>query len=36
MPRLVAGYTEIRGSKLKRGNRFLEPNFGVGPKPGQL
>ena len=25
------GYTEMGGDKLKRGNGFLEPNFGVGP-----
>jgi hypothetical protein len=32
----VVGYTERRGSKLKKGNGFLEPNFGVGPKPPVL
>ena len=30
MPRLVVGYTEIVGGKLKNWNGFLEPNFGVG------
>ncbi len=33
MPKLVVGYTELVGSKLKRGNGFLKLNFGVGPKP---
>ena len=32
MPRLLVDYTEIGGSKLKKGNGFLTPNFGVGPK----
>ena len=27
MPRLVVGYTELGGGKLKKGNRFLKPNF---------
>ena len=31
MPKLVVGYTELGGSKLKKGNGFLKPNFGVGP-----
>jgi hypothetical protein len=31
MPRLVMGNTELRGGKLKKGNGFLQPNFGVGP-----
>ena len=31
MPRLVVGYTETGCSKLKKGNGFLKPNFGVGP-----
>jgi hypothetical protein len=31
MPRLVVGYTEPDGGKLKKGNGFLKPNFGVGP-----
>ena len=31
MPRLVVDYTELAGSKLKKGKGFLEPNFGVGP-----
>ena len=33
MPRLVVGYTEPCGGKLKKGNVFLKPNFGVGPSP---
>ena len=32
MPELVVGYTEQSGRKLKKGNGFLRPNFGVGPK----
>jgi hypothetical protein len=32
MLRLVGGYTEIVCGKLKKGNRFLKPNFEVGPK----
>ena len=36
MPRLLVGYTELVGGKLKRGNGFLKPNFGVGPKLGQV
>ena len=32
MPRLVVGNTELGGSKLKRNNGFLEPNFGFLPK----
>ena len=31
MPSLVVGNTELGGSKLKKGNGFLKPNFGVGP-----
>lgn len=31
MPRLLVGYTELAGSKLEKGNGFLQPNFGVGP-----
>ena len=31
MPRLLVGYTELGGGKLKRGNGFFEPNFGMGP-----
>ena len=31
MPRLVVGYTEHSGSKLKIGKGFLQPNFWVGP-----
>ena len=31
MPELVVGYTDLDGGKLKIGNGFLEPNFGVGP-----
>jgi hypothetical protein len=31
MPRLVGGDAEMVCSKLKRGNRFSKPNFGVGP-----
>jgi len=31
MPRLLVGYTELDGSKLKKGRGFLKPNFGVGP-----
>ena len=30
MPKLVAGYTELVGSKWKKGKGFLKPNFGVG------
>ena len=30
VPELVAGYTELVGSKLKKGKGFLKPNFGVG------
>ncbi|MEH6517834.1 MAG: hypothetical protein V7742_14215 [Halioglobus sp.] len=33
MPRLLVGYTEPGGSKLKKDNRFLKPNFGVGLNP---
>ena len=33
MPSLVVGYTELGCSKLKKGNGFLEPNFGRVPKP---
>ena len=36
MPSLVGGDTERVGGKLKKGNRFLEPNFGVGPSPPGL
>jgi hypothetical protein len=36
MPRLVGGDTETVCSKLKRGNRFLKPNFELGPKLGWL
>ena len=32
MPRLLVGYTEPFGSKMKKGNGFLKPNFGVLPK----
>ena len=31
LPSLVGGYTELGGGKLKKGNGFLKPNFGVGP-----
>jgi len=31
MPRLVVGYTELAGSKLKKGKGFLKPNFELGP-----
>ena len=31
MPRLLVGYAEPGCSKLKKGNGFLQPNFGVGP-----
>jgi hypothetical protein len=34
MPRLVGGNTETVCGKLKSGNRFLKPNFGLGPKLG--
>ena len=27
MPRLLGGYTELVGSKLKKGKGFLKPNF---------
>ena len=36
MPRLVVGYTERGGGKLKKGKRISKPNFGVGPKPELL
>jgi hypothetical protein len=32
MPRLLVGYTELGGSKLKKGNGFLKPNFETLPK----
>jgi len=32
MPRLVVGNAELGGSKLKKGNRFLKPNFELLPK----
>ena len=32
MPNLVVGDTETLCGKLKRGNRFLKPNFELGPK----
>ena len=32
MPRLVVGYTELVGSKWKKGNGFLKPNFELHPK----
>jgi len=32
MPRLVVGYTELGGGKLKRGKGFLKPNFELVPK----
>ena len=31
MPKLVVGYTELVGSKLKKGKGFSKPNFEVGP-----
>ena len=31
MPKSVVGYAEPAGSKLKKGNGFWKPNFGVGP-----
>ena len=31
MPRPLVDYTETVCSKLKKGNGFLKPNFGVGP-----
>jgi len=31
MPSLLVGNTEMCGGKWKKGNRFLKPNFGVGP-----
>ena len=34
MPRLVVGYTELEGSKLKKGKGFLDQNFEVLPKLG--
>jgi len=33
IPRLVVGNAELGFSKLKKGKRFLKPNFEVGPKP---
>ena len=35
MPRLVVGYTDLVGGKLKKGKGFLKPNFGVGPSVNQ-
>ena len=35
MPRLVMGYTEKGGGKLKKGNGFLKPNFELG-RVGQV
>jgi len=32
IPRLVVGYTELGGGKLKKGKGFLEPNFELGLK----
>ncbi len=32
MPKSVVGCTELGGGKLKKGNGFLKPNFGVGLK----
>ena len=31
MPKLVVGYTELVGCRLKTAKAFLKPNFGVGP-----
>ena len=31
MPRLLVGYTELGGGKLKKDMGFWEPNFGVRP-----
>jgi hypothetical protein len=31
MSEFVVGNTERVGGKLKKGNGFLKPNFGVGP-----
>ena len=36
MPRLVEDYTELGFDKLKKGNGFLKPNFGVGPSLRQV
>jgi hypothetical protein len=36
MPRLLEGYTELVGSKMKKVNGFLEPNLEVLPKLGWL
>ena len=36
MPRVLVGYTEAPGGKLKTGNGFLQPNDGVGPNPSVL
>ena len=33
MLKLVEGYTELGCSKLKKGEGFLKPNFGVGAEP---
>ena len=33
MSEFVVGYTELDGSKLKKGNGFLKPNFGGGAEP---
>ena len=32
MLKLVVGYTEMAGGRLKKGKGFLKPNFGVLPK----
>jgi len=31
MPKLVEGYTELAGGKLKKGKGFSKPNLGLGP-----
>jgi hypothetical protein len=33
MLKLVVGYTDLVGGKLKKGKGFLKPNSGVGPNP---
>ena len=33
MPSLVVGHTDLDCIRLKKCKGFLEPNFGLGPKP---
>jgi hypothetical protein len=36
MPSLAGGNAEAGCAKLKKGNRFLKPNFGLGPNRAGL